>query len=360
MKIATVLGARPQFIKAAPVSAALKEAGLQEILIHTGQHYDANMSDIFFQELGLDAPKHCLQVGSGSRIHQVAEGLKRIEPILADEKPDIVLVYGDTHATFLGAFAAAALNIPIAHVEAGLRSFNRAMPEETNRILTDHLAQWCFVPTQAAAENLTREGLADKTVLVGDVMLDALLRYQQRALDTRMDLLAQWGVRPGEYYLLTMHRAETTAHPEKVQALLKALDGQGIPVLFPVHPRTRPLVEAYGPYKTIRCVEPLGYLEMLMAESQAARIITDSGGVQKEAAMLGVPCITLRDETEWEETLSMGLNTLAGLSVERLMAALNHRSPSSTTVEAIQGLYGSGQASHNIAERLAEYQPSQR
>jgi UDP-GlcNAc3NAcA epimerase len=358
MKIVTVLGARPQFIKAAPVSSAFRAAGIEEVLVHTGQHYDANMSDIFFQELGLPKPGHALGVGSGSQPYQVSEGLKRLEPVLAQEKPDAVLVYGDTNATLVGAFVANTFQLPVAHVEAGLRSFNRAMPEETNRILTDQLSTWCLAPTKTAMQHLANAGLQDRAYLVGDVMLDALLQFQTKAHVALPNFWAERGVEEGRYSLLTMHRAETTAAPEKAVALLHVLEAQGQPILFPVHPRTRALVEAAGPFKHIRCMEPLGYLEMILAESGAAQIITDSGGVQKEAAMLGVPCVTLRTETEWVETLDLGVNTLVGLSTEDLQTALDknrdkeHNQASSAHLNEVRTFYGIGQASQKIVEIL--------
>lgn len=354
MKIVTVLGARPQFIKAAPVSKAFREADITEILVHTGQHYDANMSDIFFQELDLPQPGYALEVGSGSRPYQVAEGLKRLEPILQKEQPDAVLVYGDTNATLVGAFVADTFQLPVAHVEAGLRSFNRAMPEETNRILTDQLSAWCLAPTPTAMQHLADAGLKDRAYLVGDVMLDALLQFEAKARQTLPEFWQEHGLAPTQYSLLTMHRAETTAAPEKAIALLQLIEAQGQPVLFPVHPRTRDLVEAAGPFRNIRCVAPLGYLEMILAESGAARIFTDSGGVQKEAAMLGVPCMTLRTETEWVETIDMGLNTLVGLSTDALQEALAQTATPNQPVDltAIRAFYGSGQASIKIAEIL--------
>jgi len=355
MKIVTVLGARPQFIKAAPVSSAFQAAGIQEVLVHTGQHYDANMSDIFFQELGLPKPGHYLGVGSGSRPFQVSEGMKRLEPVLAAEKPDAVLVYGDTNATLVGAFVADTFQLPVAHVEAGLRSFNRVMPEEINRILTDQLATWCLAPTSTAMQHLAHDGLKERSYLVGDVMLDALLQFQAKAQAQLPHFWQDRGLEQKAYTLLTMHRAETTAAPEKAIALLRVLEAQGQPVLFPVHPRTRALAEEAGPFKHIRCVEPLGYLEMLLAESGAAQIVTDSGGVQKEAAMLGVPCITLRTETEWVETLDMGVNTLVGLSTEALEAALEkvRTQTHETNLTAVREFFGNGEASHKIVEVLS-------
>ncbi|MFN8615399.1 MAG: UDP-N-acetyl glucosamine 2-epimerase, partial [Vampirovibrionales bacterium] len=261
--IVTVLGARPQFIKAAPVSKALAQGGVNEIVVHTGQHYDANMSAVFFDELGMRPPAYTLETGGGSRMSQVSRGLAQLEAILESEKPDRVLVYGDTNATFVGAFGAVAHNIPLAHVEAGLRSFNRRMPEETNRILTDHVAQWCFTPTPEATEQLAREGISGQWV--GDVMLDALLQFSPTAQEhaSWVGLKNQYGLEKNSYVLLTMHRAESTNQPEVVASLLQALNNSGHRVLVPVHPRTRPLWDAMvaeTPLPNIVPVEPLGYL----------------------------------------------------------------------------------------------------
>ncbi|MDX2084946.1 MAG: UDP-N-acetylglucosamine 2-epimerase (non-hydrolyzing), partial [Candidatus Melainabacteria bacterium] len=362
MKIMTVLGTRPQIIKAGPVSAALAQAGITEVLVHTGQHYDSNMSDVFFDELGLKPPQYMLSVGSGTLGYQVGEGLQRIEAILKAEAPDMLLVYGDTSATMAGALAAAYHHIPLAHVEAGLRSFNRRMPEEINRVTTDHLAQWCFVPTQTAVENLAKEGIchgqADRYVYrVGDVMLDAATHYLQRAQAKHPDFYATNGLTEQPYVLLTMHRAETTAAPEKVLRLLQQLDTtaqkQGWTVLFPVHPRTQPLIEAIAPtLKTIRCVPPLSYLEMLLAEAGAYWIVTDSGGVQKEAAFFQVPCLTLRTETEWVETITSGWNQIVGFDPETLGNRLLQRQ---VPEETIHHLYGHGQAAQAIAKALLNH-----
>ncbi|MDH4379411.1 MAG: UDP-N-acetylglucosamine 2-epimerase (non-hydrolyzing) [Vampirovibrionales bacterium] len=358
MKIVTVLGARPQFIKAAPVSKALAEAGLDEILVHTGQHYDANMSSVFFDELGMRPPAYTLETGGGSRMSQVSRGLAQLEEILIKEKPDRVLVYGDTNATFSGAFAAVAHNIPLAHVEAGLRSFNRRMPEETNRILTDHVAQWCFTPTPEATQQLAKEGITGHWV--GDVMLDALLQFSPTAQEhaSWVALKNQHGLEKNSYVLLTMHRAESTDKPDVLRDLFKTLNNSGHRVLFPVHPRTKPLWKAIveeTPLANIIPVEPLGYLAMLAAESNASAIVTDSGGVQKEAAMLGVPCLTLRTETEWVETVAWGVNQVIGLDAEKLssaLAALQTNAPVAVSLQTIHQYYGSGHASQRIVALL--------
>jgi UDP-N-acetylglucosamine 2-epimerase len=351
IKIVTVVGARPQFIKAAPVSLALKAAGIQEILVDTGQHYDDTMRRIFFEQLDLNTPQYQLAIGSGSHGYQTGEGLVRLEPIYEQEKPDAVLVYGDTNATLSGALAAAKMHIPVAHVEAGLRSFNRRMPEEVNRVMVDHLAQWLFAPTQTAVEQLAKEGIQRNVHFVGDVMLDATLMYRELARKTHPDYLSGLSVQPKDYYLLTLHRAETTASPSAIREILSVLDAQEKPVLFPMHPRVRPLVQGLGPFRNIRLLEPFGYFEMLLAEESALAIITDSGGVQKEAAFLEVPCITLREETEWLETVQAGWNTLVGLSSVRLKEALTHLKPSSTDISAC---YGNGLARQRIADILCQ------
>lgn len=353
-KVLTVLGARPQFVKAAALSRKLVSAGLQEVMVHTGQHYDPQMSNVFFSELGLPVPAYQLEVGSGSRIHQVSEAMKRLEPVLEKEKPDLVLVYGDTNATFAGAFGAIAHNIPYAHVEAGLRSFNQRMPEETNRILTDRMARWCFAPTETAMANLANEGLANQAHWVGDIMLDTLLYFKAIAQERYPAFLEEQGLKSDQYWLLTLHRAETTAEPELVKRLLRFLDQQDKPVLFPVHPRIASLVDSIQPFRNIRCVQPLGYLHMLLSEGGAERILTDSGGVQKESAMLGIPCITLRHETEWTETVELGTNTLVGLSMERLAGALAATSER-INIEKVHHLYGNGQAGARIVDILQKH-----
>lgn len=350
-KILTIVGARPQFVKAAPVSLALKQAGIAEVLVNTGQHYDANMCDIFFEQLDLLPPQYHLGIGSGSHGYQTGEGLVRLEPILEQEKPDAVLVYGDTNATLAGALTASKFHYPLAHIEAGLRSYNRRMPEEVNRVVTDHLSRWLFAPTQAAVGNLAKEGLEKNVYWSGDVMLDAALLYRKLARQQYPNLLEKLELQSGAYYLLTMHRAETTANPEKAYALLKALDAMGVPVLFPVHPRIRSQVDSWAPFRHIRCVEPVSYFEMLLLEESAQLIVTDSGGVQKEAAFFEVPCVTLREDTEWEETLTSGWNQLVGLSVEKMEAAIRGaQKPERSILE----FYGNGNARQQIAAVLRE------
>lgn len=317
MKILTIVGARPQFIKAAPVSLALQAAGCEEFLLHTGQHYDDNMSQVFFDELGLPQPDAHLGVGSGSHAWQTGHMLIGIESVLQREKPDCVLVYGDTNSTLAGALTAAKLHLPLAHVEAGLRSFNRKMPEEINRILTDHCADYLFCPTATAQENLHHEGLSGGVYLTGDVMYDALLRFQELAAG-RVETLSKLGLQNKAYTLVTIHRAYNTDDPHRLAELLTGLAEIEGPLIFPLHPRTRQKISqlsegvsaVLAQAKSIRFIPPASYLEMLVLEKHARLILTDSGGVQKEAYLFGVPCLTLRPETEWIETVQHGWNRL--------------------------------------------------
>ncbi|MDW8234486.1 MAG: UDP-N-acetylglucosamine 2-epimerase (non-hydrolyzing), partial [Roseiflexaceae bacterium] len=310
MNIVTIVGARPQFIKAAAVSRVLRLRH-REVLVHTGQHYDANMSAVFFDELGIPPPDVNLAVGSASHGAQTGAMLAKIEEVLLAECPDWVLVYGDTNSTLAGALAAAKLHIPVAHVEAGLRSFNRAMPEEINRVLTDHISDLLLCPSETAVENLAREGITRGVVLIGDVMADALRLAVERADDS---VLESSGVQQGSYALATVHRAENTDDPLRLQGILTGLTLLDMPVIFPAHPRARRAIAALGwtPPAHMRLIDPVGYLNMIALMRGARVVLTDSGGVQKEAYWLGVPCVTLRDETEWVETVTCGWNTLAG------------------------------------------------
>jgi len=348
VKIASVVGARPQFIKAATVSRHLRRAH-QEVLVHTGQHYDAQLSDVFFAQLDLPAPDHHLGVGSAPHGRQTAQMLERLEDVLLQEKPERVLVYGDTNSTLAGALAAVQLHIPLAHVEAGLRSYDRRMPEEINRILTDHCADLLFCPSATAVQNLAREGITAGVHLVGDVMYDSLL---QQLPDERaaQEALSQQGLSPREYLLVTVHRAANTDDPARLGAILQALAELPLPVVFPIHPRTRKAIAAAGLSlaPSIHLREPLGYRDMLVLERYARTILTDSGGVQKEAFFLGVPCVTLREETEWPETVECGWNVLAGADPERIVAAAKRPAP--------QGerplLFGDGHAAEKIVRSL--------
>ena len=313
--VATIVGARPQFIKVAPVSRALAETGqVREVLIHTGQHFDAGMSDVFFQELGIAAPDHHLGIHGGGHGAMTGAMLQQLEPVLEELRPDRVLVYGDTNSTLAGALVAAKLHIPVAHVEAGLRSFNRAMPEEINRIVADQLSDMLFASTDAAIRNLEKEGFEPGRIFrVGDVMYDAALQFAETA-SGRAAALADLGVEPGKYALATIHRAENTDDPVRLANIVAALEAvaETLPVVLPLHPRTDARMKAAGlAFARVRTLPPVGYLDMVALESRAAVIATDSGGVQKEAFFYHVPCVTLRDETEWVELVELGWNRLA-------------------------------------------------
>lgn len=354
MRIATVIGARPQFVKAAPVSSVLRQAH-QEVLIHTGQHYDYLMSQVFFDELRIPEPDFNLGVGSGPHGKQTGEMLAKLEEIFLSQSFDMVLIYGDTNSTLAAALAAAKLHVPIAHVEAGLRSFNRGMPEEINRVAADHVSSLLFCPTATAVENLRAEGVRSGVHLVGDVMYEALMARIGDGLPTEA-LLEQHGLRPGAYVLATIHRAENTDHPERLSAILGTLCSLGEPVLLPVHPRTRGVIGRLGLElgSNLRLVEPLGFTDMLAAESSARVIVTDSGGVQKEAAWLGVPCVTVRDETEWVETVTTGWNTLVGADADALREAVRTARPPATPAPGTAERH----PSQSIRALLEEWKPS--
>ena len=358
MKILTVIGARPQFIKAAPVSRAIRSISggrtgtnaIVEVLVHTGQHYDREMSDVFFQELDLPEPAHHLGVGPGPHGQQTGRMLEGLERVLGMERPDLALVYGDTNSTLAGALAAGKLRIPIAHVEAGLRSFNRAMPEELNRIVTDHLATYLFCPTSLAVKNLSCEGIVTGVHLVGDVMHE-VLQLSLPVAKARSRVLEQWSLSSKGYDLVTVHRAENTDVRERLAGILQGLARLDRPAVFPCHPRTKKMIDQFGlasllSSSRVRVIDPLGYLDMLRLESEAAVILTDSGGVQKEAYWLGVPCVTLRDETEWVETVDAGWNRLAGTDPAAIVAAA-HTAFDALPSESGQ-LYGDGTAAERI------------
>lgn len=349
MKVLSVVGARPQFIKAAPVSRALRRVA-HEVLVHTGQHYDYGMSAIFFDELQIPPPDYNLKVGSGSHGWQTGQMLIHIEETLLKEQPDWVLVYGDTNSTLAGALAAVKLHIPLAHVEAGLRSFNREMPEEHNRVLTDHAADLLFCPTQTAADHLAQEGVTRGVHLVGDVMYDAVL-YNIALAEQRSGVLARLGLEPGSYALATIHRPSNTDDPARLQAILAALRAlaAGCPVVFPVHPRTRQKLtglDAHAP--DFHLIEPVGYLDMLLLERHAKLILTDSGGVQKEAYFFAVPCLTLRRETEWVETVDAGWNRLVGDDPSSIVQLAHSPRPAGSPPP----LFGDGHAAEQIAALL--------
>lgn len=329
MKILDVVGARPQFIKIAPVLRAIAyhnqenpDHRIWEVLVHTGQHYDYEMSQVFFDELNLKTPDYHLGVGSGSHGYQTGEMLKAIEKVLLVEKPDLVMVYGDTNSTLAGALAAAKLHIPVAHVEAGLRSFNKYMPEEINRVLTDHLSEFLFCPTQAAVENLHREAITKGVYLVGDVMYDAAIEYSALA-EKKSHILERLNLKTKGYALATVHRAESTDDPKRLEAIfdgLKAVAQAGLKVILPLHPRTRKQVQSLGlSLDSLNVIEPISYLDMILLEKNARVILTDSGGVQKEAFFFRVPCVTFREETEWVETVESGWNVLVGYDPKQIL-----------------------------------------
>jgi UDP-N-acetylglucosamine 2-epimerase len=357
VKVLTVVGARPQFIKAAPVSRALRQAGHAEFLVHTGQHYDRRMSRVFFEEMGLTEPAVNLEVGSGSHGWQTGQMLMGLEMTMQQQRPDGVLVYGDTNSTIAAALSACKLQIPIAHVEAGLRSFNRTMPEEHNRVLTDHCSDQLFCPTTTAVENLAREGVTKGVHLVGDTMFDAVLQFAEIARQ-RSGVLEQLGVSPKGYLLATLHRPYNTDAPENLRAVLRALAETDETVIFPVHPRTRQkIIELDETLMTaaanVKMIEPVGYLDMLMLEQHARLILTDSGGMQKEAYFFGVPCVTLRPETEWVETVAAGWNILSGAVPARILHAVReHAWPT----EQPPRLFGDGRAAEKIVEHLTTTQ----
>ncbi|MCP1716104.1 UDP-N-acetylglucosamine 2-epimerase (non-hydrolyzing) [Methanocalculus alkaliphilus] len=359
MKIVSIIGARPQFIKCAPVSRALR-TDHQEILVHTGQHYDENMSDVFFEELSIPTPDYHLGIGSGSHGAQTGRMILAIEEVLLKETPDMVLVYGDTNSTLAGALAAAKLHIPVAHVEAGLRSFDRSMPEEINRVLTDHASDLLFVPTENGVANLAREGIQKGVHRVGDVMVDALL--YNRELAATSGILDRLGLKSGTYYLATVHRASNTDLEQNLRSIIAAFAALDRPVIFPAHPRTRKYLEQYGILAkgTIRLIDPLPYLDMLRLLSQAAAVLTDSGGVQKEAYILQVPCITLRENTEWIETVDDGWNVLAGADTGRIISAVRQMTGDSDRCGNHAAHYGDGTAADGIRRIISAFEKEYR
>ncbi|WP_186279987.1 non-hydrolyzing UDP-N-acetylglucosamine 2-epimerase [Fluviicola chungangensis] len=351
LKIVTILGARPQFIKAAAVSSLFSRY-FDEILVHTGQHYDANMSDVFFEELNIPNPKYHLNIGSGSHGAMTGAMLTEIEKVLEIEKPDFVLVYGDTNSTIAGSLAASKLLIPVIHVEAGLRSFNKAMPEEQNRILTDHISDLLFVPTQTAADHLKNEGITKGVHLVGDVMYDGILHFTKIAQE-KSNILEELNLNAGEFLLCTIHRAENTNSLERLTAIVSGLNACKELVVLPLHPRTLKYITDYGLKlaDTIRVIEPVGYLDMVRLESTAKKIVTDSGGIQKEAFFLGIPCITMRDETEWVETVHNGWNILVGANEAKIVDAIRSFNPTSER----KTYFGEGNASQLMVDPILNY-----
>jgi UDP-GlcNAc3NAcA epimerase len=352
MHVMSVVGNRPQFVKAAPLSRALRRVA-RETLVHSGQHYDPDLADLFFDELGIPEPDHALGIGPGSPLRQTAGMVTALEDLLTDLRPDVVLVYGDTTTTLAGALAAAKTGTRLAHVESGLRSYDRSMPEEQNRVVTDHLSDVLFCPTDAAVANLAREGLTAGVHRVGDVMFDAALMFAEAA--RRRPGPAALGLEPGRYVLMTVHRAAATDTPEALRALVDVLHALEEPAVFPVHPRTRAKLEAGGLWdaatsaRHVRLTGPVGYLDFTALLTSARAVVTDSGGVQKEAFFHGVPCVTLRDTTEWVETVEGGYNVLTGMDAGRVRHALAHlRPPDGPRPDP----YGAGDAAERIAAVL--------
>jgi len=381
MKIVTIVGARPQFIKAAAIRRAIRKINerlqtrphekrrIQEILVHTGQHYDYMMNEVFFEELTLSRPDYHLGVGSGSHGKQTGKMLERIEAVLQREKPRMVMVYGDTNSTLAGALAAAKLRIPVAHVEAGLRSYNPAMPEEINRLLTDHLSTLLFCPTDQAVRNLLKEGIKDRGTRivknVGDVMCDSILYYSKitekksRILHDLNLVNQQSAIRSPQYYLATLHRAENTDDPKRLKSILKALNelGRNTPTVLPLHPRTKKMIKAhhlFSEFKNIKFIEPVSYLDMLTLERNAKAILTDSGGVQKEAYWFRVPCFTVREETEWMETIKSGWNVLVGTSVKRIVKEVS-QTEGRRKYQKENKIFGDGNAGQKIVQILIKH-----
>lgn len=355
LKVFTVVGARPQFVKAAAVSRVIQQDfgdQVTEKIIHTGQHFDENMSQVFFDELDIPRPAYNLEISGGHHGSMTGRMLIAIEELLIKERPDWVLIYGDTNSTLAAALAAVKLHIPVAHVEAGLRSFNMRMPEEVNRIVSDRVSKLLFCPTATAVENLKSEGIAKGVHLVGDVMFDASLYYRDLAKES--DALRRYGLEEGNYVLSTCHRAENTDDPSRLNAILSAMGeiAETCPVLLPLHPRTRKLISERGwevELGKVRVVEPLSFIDMVRLEQSARVMLTDSGGVQKEAFFYGIPCVTMRDETEWTETVELGWNRLVGADREKIVAAvLGARKPSGASSRP----YGDGTASTAIVEKL--------
>jgi UDP-N-acetylglucosamine 2-epimerase len=351
VKILTVIGNRPQFIKAAAVSPFLRKAE-QEILIHTGQHFDDELSAVFFSELGLPAPDRELGIALGTNTSQTARMLTALEPAIRELGPDAVLVYGDTNSTLAGSLAGAQAGVPVAHVEAGMRSFDRSMPEELNRVLADHASSLLLCSSAVAVGNLTHEGCAGEVELVGDVMVDVALAVQPRARE-RVDLVQSWGMEPGGYALVTAHRAGNVDDPLRLALLAELLLAIPVPAVLPLHPRTRArlvqagLLERLAGCERLRLAPPLGYIEMTALLCNARAVMTDSGGLQKEAYLAGVPCITLRPRTEWVETVDAGWNVLVDLDADAAVAALDRRPPSSRPQ-----LYGDGHAGERVVRAL--------
>lgn len=357
MRILTVIGNRPQFVKAAAVSRRLRERH-EEVIVHTGQHYDDELSQVFFDELGVPAPDRQLDAGGGTNTAQTARILALLEEVVGDAEPDLVLVYGDTNSTLAGALAARQAGRALGHVEAGMRSFDRAMPEELNRVLTDHASDLLLCSTETAVRNLERESISGGVHLVGDVMADVSLAFRQVA-EERSTVLADYSLEESGYIVATAHRAANVDHPDSLGGLVALLEGLGETCVLPLHPRTAARLEEFGLRERlegapqVRLLPPLGYLDFMKLAMHARAVLTDSGGVQKEAYLLGVPCVTLRDTTEWTETVDAGWNTLVGLDADAARVALARPRPSGPRPE----LYGGGRAAEGVCDVLGAYTP---
>jgi len=351
MKVITVVGARPQFIKAAAVSNVIRKYH-NEILIHTGQHYDENMSKVFFEELNIPKPDYNLEVGSGNHGMQTGTMLINLEEIYLKEKPDMVLVYGDTNSTLAGALTASKLLIPVAHVEAGLRSFNMAMPEEQNRILTDHISNLLFTPTETAVNNLYNEGLKNNVYNVGDVMYDAVL-YFKKIAKAKSNIIEKLKIKENDYILTTIHRAENTNDINRLKNMIEALNESEARIILPMHPRTKKYIESYELRigENISVIDPIGYLDMINLEMHAQKIVTDSGGVQKEAFFMKKPCITMRDQTEWVETVINGWNIIVGTNKDKIIDGIKNFKPQKEQ----DNVFGDGKAAEKILKVLTQY-----
>jgi len=350
--VLTLVGARPQFIKAAPVSRALKAAGHLEILVHSGQHYDHGMSQVFFKELGIPTPDVNLGVGSGTQGQQTGRILERFEKVLLEYRPDIVIVHGDTNSTLAGALAAVKLQIPVAHNEAGLRSFNRVMPEEHNRVLTDHCADLLFCPTQTAVNQLKAEGITRGVHRIGDVMYDAYL-YNTEVAEKHSTILKDNNLLDSGYLLVTLHRPYNVDYKDRLSGILDALGNSGETVVFPVHPRTRKQIAEFGlkPASNIRLLDPVSYLDMVKLERYCRMILTDSGGVQKEAYICDIPCVTLRPETEWIETVEAGWNRTVGADPDAIIEAVSEKWWS----DERKSIFGDGHAAEGMVVVIGDY-----
>lgn len=365
IKLLTIVGARPQFIKAAMLSKAIKAYSqkhpntIEEVIVHTGQHYDPEMSDVFFKQMDIPTPSYNLKVGGSSSITMIAQIMLKLESIFALEKPNYLVVYGDTNSTLSGALVASHLKVPIIHIEAGLRSFNRTMPEEINRVLVDHITSLFFCPTNQAVCNLEREGILDRVFLTGDVMYDAALHFGA-LVEHRETIFNKLELKPKEFVLATFHRAENTDDPNKLKSILSALDkiSDGYnPVICPLHPRTRKNIELFGLQRkanqsSIIFIPPVDYLDMVALEKNAKTIITDSGGIQKEAYFHQTPCITLREETEWVETIQSGWNILVGADKRKIIEAFLEERKTTSIAE-----YGNGHAAEEMVDIIATYEP---